>query len=166
MINERLRVILGAGSYVARISANDIYLMPGIYAKLAERRGALDALKQMLGAQPGVARVFTADELLAGAGSTDSLLRAAALSYVPGRSGDLVLAPKAGWMFSASGTTHGSANTADQAVPIVFFGRGVRPGRYDTPATPADIAPTLAWICGVALPQAEGRPLTDAFAQN
>ena len=58
-------------------------------------------------------------------------------------------------MISAAGTTHGSANPDDQRVPLLFLGQGVKPGRYERPATPADLAPTLAAIVGVSL-KAEG----------
>ncbi len=92
-------------------------------------------------------------------------LRAAALSYLAGRSGDLVIAPKPGWMFTAVGTTHGSANADDQRVPVLLFGRGIRKGEYRQPASPADIAPTLAALTGVALPQAEGRILREALLE-
>jgi len=67
--------------------------------------------------------------------------------------------PKPGWITAARGTTHGSATPDDQQVPILLLGRGIKPGRYDQPATPADIAPTLAALVGVALPRAEGQPL-------
>ena len=49
---------------------------------------------------------------------------------------------------SAVGTTHGSANPDDQRVPLILFGHGVRPGRYEIDASPADIAPTLASLVG------------------
>ena len=61
-------------------------------------------------------------------------------------------------MISAAGTTHGSANPDDQRVPLLFLGQGVKPGKYEQPATPADLAPTLAAIVGVSL-KAEGHPL-------
>jgi hypothetical protein len=46
----------------------------------------------------------------------------------------------------------------------MFYGAGVRPGEYTTPATPADIAPTLANLARVRFEQADGRPLTSAIA--
>jgi hypothetical protein len=108
---------------------------------------------------------FSSDQLLAAKArqSSDALLRAAALSFVPGRSGDLVLAPRPGWTFTVDATSHGSANRDDQHVPIVLFGYGVKPGTYGEAVTPADIAPTLARICGITLPDAEGRALTPAL---
>src|SRR5205823_11361297 len=79
-----------------------------------------------------------------------------------GRSGDLIVLPKPGWMTGAAGsapTTHGSANPDDQRVPIVLYGSGIKPGKYDEEVTPADIAPTLAEICGITLAQARGSAL-------
>jgi hypothetical protein len=89
--------------------------------------------------------------------------RAAALSHFPGRSGHLVFAPRANWLTTASGTTHGTQHDYDQHVPVVLYGAGIRPGRYPAPATPADIAPTMAALVGVALPTADGRVLTEAL---
>ena len=58
------------------------------------------------------------------------------------------------------GTTHGSANPDDQRVPLLFLGRGVKPGKYDQPATPADLAPTLAALVGVKLLKTDGHSLS------
>src|SRR5207245_10672830 len=124
--------------------------------------GALQAVMHVANASPGIERVFRRDELVNIAASKDALLQAAALSYYPGRSGDLILAPKAGWMIGAIGTTHGSANADDQRVPILFMGPGIKPGDYSQRVTPADVTPTLAALCGSPMPQAEGPALAGA----
>jgi arylsulfatase A-like enzyme len=49
-------------------------------------------------------------------------------------------------------------------VPVIFFGQGITPGRYERFATPADIAPTLAKLLGVKLPHAEGAPIDEVLA--
>jgi hypothetical protein len=95
------------------------------------------------------------------------MLRAAALSYVPGRSGDLIVALKPYWIYSNAnnqGTTHGSANSYDQRVPMFFYGAGIHPGIFLSAASPADIAPTLAYLCGITLARVDGHLLTDAVA--
>jgi hypothetical protein len=112
---------------------------------------------------PGVARVFTRAELETGAKSPDPLLRATALSYSPGVSGDLMVAPKAGWMFATDATTHGSATPDDQHVPLLLFGRGIKPGTYRRASSPADIAPTFGSVLGITLKNAEGRILREAL---
>jgi predicted AlkP superfamily pyrophosphatase or phosphodiesterase len=163
IIETRARAIAGPGQYVANESGNDVYFEPGMYDRVAANKAAIDAILSALRSVQGIAAVFQAEQVRGGAASSDPLLRAAALSYFPGRSGDLILVPKAGWMFSKDGTTHGTADEDDQRVPILLFGDGIKPGSYASPATPADIAPTLAAICGVKLPQAEGHALAAAL---
>jgi arylsulfatase A-like enzyme len=82
-------------------------------------------------------------------------------SYVAGRSGDLTFVPRPNWIVTSGATTHGTMHPYDTNVPMVFYGRAIRPGRYHTARTPLDIAPTLAAVAGIALPRAEGRPLTE-----
>ena len=45
--------------------------------------------------------------------------------------------------------THGSPNDADTNVPVLFWGRAFRPGRYPEFARVVDMAPTLAAALGV-----------------
>jgi predicted AlkP superfamily pyrophosphatase or phosphodiesterase len=153
----------GVGKYLSRLNGNDVYFEPGMYDRVKRNPKALKAIVDAMSRQPGVAEIYTADELAAGLTAKDSKLRGAALSYVPRRSGDLVISPKPGWLFSGVGTTHGSANEDDQRVPVLLYGYGIKPGRYATAASPADVAPTLAEIAGVALPNAEGHALKEAL---
>ncbi|PYR29390.1 MAG: hypothetical protein DMF92_12060 [Acidobacteria bacterium] len=162
-VEERARAALGPGKHVAVMSGNDLYFETGVYEALRAKPGALDAVVEALASRPGVARVFRSEQLRDAVHAADPLLRAAALSYFPGRSGDLILAAKPGWMSAGSGTEHDSANPDDQRVPILFMGRGIKPGEYSQPATPADVAPTLAAVCGITMRQAEGHVLREAL---
>lgn len=150
------------GAYVARTNGNDVYFAPGVYDRLVAS-GSLGSVVKELERQPGIERVLQTDGLTSATVARDAKSKAAALSYVPGLSGDLVLWLKPGWTFSSTGAGHGTGNPDDQRVPILMMGRGIRPGRYDDPVTPADIAPTLAALCGITMPQAEGRVLSMAF---
>ena len=114
---------------------------------------------------PGVAVVFSTDQLRDPGSATDPLQKAAALSHFPARSGDFILVPRPNWLTTAEGTTHGTNNDYDQRVPVILFGAGIRPGRYQGAASPADIAPSLAHLVGVPLPTAEGRALSEAFGR-
>ena len=157
-IEQALRPSIGVGRHVTVLNTNDIYFEPGVYQKMIKSRRLMTDVVSAIAGRPGVQRVFRTDELRGAADAKDPLLRAAALSYVPGRSGDLILATKPGWMISSGGTTHGSANADDQRVPLLFYGRGVKPGTYQQPATPADLAPTLAALSSFTM-KAEGHPL-------
>jgi predicted AlkP superfamily pyrophosphatase or phosphodiesterase len=157
-IEQVLKPAFGEGRHVTVLNTNDIYFEPGVYDKLLKSRQLLTSVISAIASRPGIARVFRSEEIRGADKAKDPLLRAAALSYVPGRSGDLVFAAKPGWMISAAGTTHGSPTPDDQRVPILLYGRGVKPGIYQDAATPADLTPTLAALSGLAM-KAEGRPL-------
>ena len=160
-IERVVRPALGDGRHVAAVAGNDIYFDPGVYEKIRETPALLDSVLKALAAMPAVEHVFQSEQLrgAAAAASGDRLLRAAALSYAPGRSGDLIVALKPGWVEIAAGATHGSANPDDQRVPILFYGHGVKPGKYQQAASPADVTPTLAKIAGITMPKAEGHAL-------
>ncbi len=82
--------------------------------------------------------------------------------FFRGRSGDAFLVPRYGVMLEGDpgrGTTHGSQHDPDAHVPLVFWGAGIAPGASDADASPYDLAPTLARILGVRLPEATGRSL-------
>jgi predicted AlkP superfamily pyrophosphatase or phosphodiesterase len=119
-----------------------------------------------------VAAAFFAEDLDSHAAAGDRDARAVLLGYHPGRSGDLLVVPKPYWFFvTADGTpqpesasSHGTPYGYDQRVPILLFGAGVRPGEYTRAVTPADIAPTLAFLCGVTLADADGEVLVEALA--
>jgi arylsulfatase A-like enzyme len=159
-IEQVVRPVLGPGRHVTVLNTNDLYFEPGVYDRIRKSREMRDAVISAIIARPGVARVFQSEEVRDGEKSKDPLLRAAALSYFPGRGGDLILVAKPGWMISNSGTTHGSASADDQRVPLLLMGPGIRPGAYREAATPADLAPTLAALSGLSLPKAEGHPLS------
>ena len=99
----------GQGRHVTALSTNDLYFEPGVYDKVRRTPAAISAAIAAITARPGVQRVFRSEDVRDAANAKDPLLRAAALSYFPGRSGDLIIATKPGWMISAAGTTHGSA---------------------------------------------------------
>jgi predicted AlkP superfamily pyrophosphatase or phosphodiesterase len=155
----------------AQIISSDVYLSPGAYKRLRNDPAALRAVKESLEEIPGVVEVYSADELQDRPATMSPLRAAAAAGFFPARSGDLFVVPKPYWPFDYTGagqsrrygTTHGTPYLYDQRVPILFFGFGIRPGEYWNPATPADIAPTLAALCGITLSSRDGRALADAL---
>jgi predicted AlkP superfamily pyrophosphatase or phosphodiesterase len=163
---------LGPGSYPVRSQYSELILEPDAVGKLRRDPRALDEVLRALRAVPGVAAAFFAEQLDARAAAGDRQARAALLSYYPGRSGDFIVMPAPYWFFVAadgtaqpgSATSHGTMYGYDQKVPIIFFGKGITPGEYTRVVTPADIAPTLAHLCGVTLAHADGEVLGEALA--
>jgi predicted AlkP superfamily pyrophosphatase or phosphodiesterase len=153
------------GSYVDAVNFTYVYLAPGVFETLRKDPEAMRAVTAAVAEIPGVDRVLRSDEL--SSTSPDLLVRAAALSHFPGRSGDLVIAPEPEWILApraaGNATTHGTAQPYDSRVPVILFGSGITTGRFDAEATPADIAPTLAQLAGLSMPRAEGRVLREAL---
>ena len=110
----------------------------------------------------GVARVIRHEELSA----TDPLTRQSFLSHYEGRSGEINIIGRAYWGTSSSTTTHGTGHRYDTRVPVILFGFGVKKGEYLEEVAPIDIAPTLAFLTSVTLPDAMGRVLTEALIHH
>jgi predicted AlkP superfamily pyrophosphatase or phosphodiesterase len=155
----------GDGPFLAASVGSDFYLKPGVYDRLRGDEKTLKTLRGAMGKLSGIERVLTADDVSSAKAreSKDPQIRATALSYYPGRSGDLIVIPKENWIMGAVVTTHGTLNPYDQRVPIVLFGTGIRAGVRPEAVTPADIAPTLAALAGVTLQPVDGRVLTAAL---
>lgn len=168
-IENALEPFLGPGRKVARVAYADLFFAPGVYRKLQANPAAMQAALDAARSTDGVARVFSADQLTVSPGAAvDEAEREAAASFFPGRSGDFIVIPRPYYQFASSrsrrnGTTHGSPYWYDRRVPIFLLGHGVRKGRYLTAAEPIDIAPTLAFLCGLTLPAADGRVLGEAL---
>jgi predicted AlkP superfamily pyrophosphatase or phosphodiesterase len=165
----------GSGRWVATEAYSEFYFRAGVYDRITADPDLLAAVIAAIESQPGVHKVYDGRTLrAAGSSSLDAIGAAAARSYFPDRSGDLLIVLKPNWIFVSddksvvpgNATTHGSPYAYDQQVPMVLFGSGIKPGRYDQAATPADIAPTLARLCGVSLPTATGRVLEEALVSS
>jgi len=158
---------------IARIRDSSIYFAPGIYDKLKQDRAAMQAVLDAALALPGMAAVYRAEELEGRPVTNSPIREAMADSYFPGRSGDLFILQKPYWLLDAPppggarsyGTSHGSPYKYDQHVPVLLMGYGIQPGEYYGEVTPADIAPTLASLCGITLVSPDGHVLVQALAR-
>jgi predicted AlkP superfamily pyrophosphatase or phosphodiesterase len=155
---------------IARINGADVYFAPGVYEKLTQNPKAMSAIEDAALAQPGVAALYTAEELENRPATHSPTLDAVADNYFPGRSGDLFIVNKPYWLMDGTpsgksrsyGTGHGTPYNYDQHVPILLMGYGIRPGEYLREVTPADIAPTFAYLCGITLASRDGHVLAEA----
>ena len=158
---------------VARINGTDLYFAPGVYEKLLHDDKAMRAVIDAVRAQPGVAEIFRAEQVQNRPATQSPIRTALADSYFPGRSGDLFIVPKPYWLMDrnppgtnrAYGAGHGMPYNYDQHVPILFMGLGIRHGEYLDPVTPADIAPTLASLCGITLSTRDGHVLVQSLSK-
>jgi predicted AlkP superfamily pyrophosphatase or phosphodiesterase len=101
---------------------------------------------------PYIFRVYTGAQLERELPAADPIGTLMQRGYYRGRTADLLIVQKPYWLASQSGTSHGTPFSYDTHVPVIFLGRGIRPGRYDENVRTADIAPTLAALLGVNTP--------------
>jgi arylsulfatase A-like enzyme len=173
-IEKAIEPFFGPGKYVARMRYTEIYFAPGVYDRLKAEPKALQAVIESIAGTPGIARVFRGEEMAALQSSRDPMARATALSYFAGRSGDILMVPKPYWLLvstsrdpaAGDATTHGTWYAYDARVPLIMMGPGIQRGDYLEAASPADIAPTLAFLCGITLARADGRVLAEALRQQ
>jgi hypothetical protein len=171
---EGLHRALGAGEYTIRQQYGELYLDARVIEALRANPSAVETVLRSLRAAPGIAAAYFAETLDSHAAAGDRDARAALLSYVPGRSGDFIVLPRPNWFFviddwtpqPGEATSHGVPYDYDQHVPLVLFGAGITKGQLLRAVTPADIAPTLAFLCGVTLPRPDGEILVEALAPS
>ncbi|MGE0449003.1 MAG: alkaline phosphatase family protein [Vicinamibacterales bacterium] len=159
-----LSAVLGPGPHVARLVGSDLYLTGASSTRLASTPSAVDALRSAVAELPGIAGLFTAEELERTPAWDSSLRGRFARSHFPGRSGDVTFLVRPYWQIAPTGTTHGSPYAYDARVPLMLMGQGIAAGQYGVPASPVDLAPTLAYLAGVTLPRTDGRVLREALA--
>lgn len=118
---------------------------------LAKAKINPDSLVRLLRAEflrvPGVARADRVSELARADTVNDRIARRWLHMFADEGKAALVvtLAPYNYWLSSYQ-AQHGSPNDSDAHVPIIFYGYGIKPGRYPEFARVVDMAPTLAVI--------------------
>jgi hypothetical protein len=156
---------------VSEIGRTGVYFTPGTYDKLKAEPEAWRAVLHTMLNLPGVAAVYRAEELENRPSTLSPMGIVQSNSFVLSRSGDLTLVLKPYWILDYTkpgkardyGATHGGPYAYDQRVPVLFMGYGIQSGEYFQAITPADIAPTLAALCGVTLVVSDGHVLAEAL---
>ena len=114
-------------------------------------------IESLIENQPYVKQVWTVEEIMGGDGEIAGLYRN---SYVEEKSGDLFLQFHPSCFLTSSGASHGTPYEFDRNIPLVFYGRAIKPGMTDAIAHSVDIATTLADILRVSVPaNVDGRRL-------
>jgi predicted AlkP superfamily pyrophosphatase or phosphodiesterase len=168
-LNASMEARLGKGDWIEAFEPPNLYLNLNTIDREKFRQPDVEALAgKMAHSITGIGEVYTAAQFFTNEVPNGPLANAVRHSYFWGRSGELVILPKSGYVYATQpeGTGGGSPFSYDGQVPLVLFGAGVKYGRYPECASPADIAPTIASILGIATTSlSEGRALSEALAQ-
>ena len=152
-IEGALTVKYGPGKWIVGNAELSPYLNHDL---LREKHASLEEAQDIAAAAvrklPYIFRVYTGSELEHAQPTGDPITLLMERGYYRGRTADLFILQKPYWLASKQGTSHGTPFSYDTHVPMIFLGRGIRPGRYDENVRTADIAPTLAALLGVNTP--------------
>jgi predicted AlkP superfamily pyrophosphatase or phosphodiesterase len=136
------------------------------------RKGGIDYLmateliSNFLLREKGIANVFSKNIIRQGNFSEDGYKGMVIRGYHPKRSGDVAFILEPNWIVYSKpvGTTHGSPYTNDTHVPVLFYGKGVKPGRSVQYHSITDIAPTLSIMLKIKFPNGcTGQPIGELF---
>ncbi|MBK7884152.1 MAG: alkaline phosphatase family protein [Chitinophagaceae bacterium] len=74
--------------------------------------------------------------------------------YAQKRSGDIQFVPKPGYFdaWQNTGTSHGVWNPYDAHIPLLWFGKNIKPGKTNRETYMTDIAPTIAAMLQIQMP--------------
>ena len=139
-------------------------LVPGLIELTGRPRPELEEETAALLEQcPAVEAIWVGSELLQEVDKSDYARWLYANSYYPERSPDFLIQFEKYAMPSVGlATTHGSAYDYDTHVPLIVLAPGLEPETLDIPARTVDLAPTLANLLGIPVPdEVDGRPLVE-----
>lgn len=157
--------ILGPGDWIANISASTIYLSPAFSKQPAARRErAIAAMIAAITTIDGIAMVRRTSEVTGDCERRRGLEALACQSLNPQTSGEIVLGTDPDNFLAGgyqTGTSHGTGNPDDRAVPIIIYVPGHQPRRIDDQVSMLRVAPTLARLLGIPAPEAAGAPPID-----
>ena len=161
-LKQYLKSLYQAESLVGSVSAHNVYLdREAVEASGLDIVEVQERCASFLKKLDGVSIVMTANELEKG------LKRSGFYAYLQNgfnadRSSDVSVLLKPGWIswYRKTGTNHGSPYSYDNHVPLIFSGKGIRPGSSDEGVHVADIAPTISSLLDIEFPSAcTGRTL-------
>ncbi len=158
-VDAALAERFGPGKWVRKRIKEQFFLSDSLIAvrkldPVIVQRAAADVLLM----EPGIAEALTASDLMRFS-YNDGIREMIQRGFSPQRSGDVCFALRPGYLASwptmvKRGTEHGSGWNYDTHVPILFMGRGIQHREVPRYTSITDIAPTIALIVGMTMPDA------------
>jgi len=151
---------------IEAINYNEIYLDREALREL-EKKGMTSSqvrqgVAEIIYDIDNIEKVYTSDQLR-NMGASDGFDRMVFKGYNPKRSGDIFFIQSPGFVDDdPKGSSHSSAMIYDTHVPLIFYGQGIKNGFTSKRTEVTDIAPTLAVLLGIGMPNGTtGTPIED-----
>lgn len=166
--NQMLKTQFNVDKLITKITNNQVYLDDKL---MVDNKLDADQVKQylidILNKDKSV--LFAVDMKKAGSASIPEPIKTRIVNgYNWQRTGDIQIIYHDSWLptYSKLGTTHGSWNSYDSHIPLIFMGWGIKPGESNKEYNMTDIAPTLAALLRVQFPSGTiGNPIVEAIGK-
>ncbi len=153
-LNEMLKKEFGNDKIVLDISNYMVELnLPLLRSSSLKMKDIKNTIVTYLNKQPGILRAFDIDET--GSVALNPVIRKMVNNgYYPSRSGQIQILLQSQFIEGgyATGTTHGLWNPYDAHIPLVWYGWGIKPGKTYRLTHMTDVAPTLAAMLHIQMP--------------
>ncbi|MFL2582424.1 MAG: alkaline phosphatase PafA [Flavobacteriales bacterium] len=160
LINTQFKSTYGIDSIVENYSNSQLKIAQNMVQKHRLNPEYIqEKIIQIIKGFSGIKEVLVTKDLKEGTSS--NMAQKVINGYFEGRSGDLYIILKPGWIHDrVRGTTHGSGYSYDTHVPLIFMGAGVKNGSSNQMVNIKDIAPTISTLINVSFPNGTtGKPL-------
>ncbi|WHF51323.1 alkaline phosphatase family protein [Chryseobacterium gotjawalense] len=166
--NKQLKDKFNVDKLITKITNNQVYLDDQL---MADHKLDAEQVKQylidILNRDKSV--LFAVDMKKAGSSSVPEPIRTRIVNgYNWQRSGDIQVIYHDSWLpsYSKLGTTHGSWNSYDSHIPLIFMGWGIKSGESNKDYNMTDIAPTLSALLRIQFPSGNiGNPIVEAIGK-
>jgi predicted AlkP superfamily pyrophosphatase or phosphodiesterase len=162
-LNQMIETDFGVSNIVQSLQNYQVYLNTTELERQGKDVAAVKkAIIKALQAKPFIITAYETDKL-AVVVLPEPQKTMLANGYNNKRSGDIQFTLKPGYFDGGvKGTTHGLWNPYDAHIPCVFFGWGVKPGKTNRETYMTDIAPTIAAMLHIQMPNGSvGKVITE-----
>lgn len=162
-LNKELQARFGITDGVKSIINFQVYLDPALDSN-SNNEAIVASVITALEKQPYINSAVATKAI--GTATIPQMIRERMINgYHPKRSGQVqfILDPQV-YPQGKTGSTHGSWNPHDSHIPLIFFGCGITKGHTNREVYMTDIAPTLAAILQIQMPNGSiGKPLPEVI---
>lgn len=167
LVNSHLNKNYGNGDWVKNVINNQIYINRDLVSNLGLKLEKIQTdVVSVLLQEKYIAEAFTATQV-AKRTFTDPMTIKLQNGYHRQLSGDVLIIFNSGYLndsYGRRGTDHISGYSYDTHIPIMFYGKGIKPGNSVRNVSITDISPTVSTLLNITFPSASvGDPLIEIF---
>jgi predicted AlkP superfamily pyrophosphatase or phosphodiesterase len=162
LLNSYLNIIYEEGNWIKAYANRQLYLNHGLIdQKGYDIENFQERISRFMVKKSGVLYTVKSNTLN-NTNYVSGLFKKVQNSYHPKRSGDILLVLEPGTSEYPKST--GSVYNYDNHIPLIWYGKGIRPGESIEKVSIIDITPTLSHLMGVPIPESSsGRFINSLF---